>query len=106
MTRRSSWSEVEDTATVEVSVGGPQPGTAPSPSHTRVGQMFISRYHSDYLSPGSAQLPNADYYKHEHHHFYHAGPPKVVQVAVPVTQKPYVVQVGRGLSPSTEWKIM
>ena len=24
---------------------------------------------------------------------YHAGPPKVVQVAVPVTQKPYVVQV-------------
>jgi len=42
---------------------------------------------------GSAQLPNADYYKHEHHHFYHAGPPKVVQVAVPVTQKPYVVQV-------------
>ena len=25
---------------------------------------------------------------------YHAGPPKVVQVAVPVTQKPYVVQVG------------
>ena len=42
---------------------------------------------------GNAQLPNYDYYKHETHHYYHAGPPKVVQVAVPVTQKPYVVQV-------------
>merc|ERR1719445_2532206 len=45
-----------------------------------------------YSAP-AAQLPNYDYYKHDHHHYYHAGPPKVIHVKVPVTQKPYVVQV-------------
>ena len=41
-----------------------------------------------YSAP-AAQLPNYDYYKHDHHHYYHAGPPKVIHVKVPVTQKPY-----------------
>ena len=39
------------------------------------------------------QLPPADYYKHETHHFYHAGPPRVYQVRVPVTQRPVTVHV-------------
>ena len=44
---------------------------------------------SSYSAPAPGQVPDYDYYKHEHHHFYHAGPPKVVHVKVPVTQKPY-----------------
>ena len=39
------------------------------------------------------ELPAADYYKHETHHYYHAGPPRVYKVHVPVTQKPYTVHV-------------
>merc|ERR1719220_1412950 len=46
-----------------------------------------------YTQQAPQQIPNYDYYKHETHHFYHAGPPRVVHVKVPVTQKPYVVQV-------------
>ena len=38
-------------------------------------------------------MPPNDYYKHESHHFYHAGPPRVYQVHVPVTQKPVTVHV-------------
>ena len=38
-------------------------------------------------------MPQNDYYKHESHHFYHAGPPRVYQVHVPVTQKPVTVHV-------------
>merc|ERR1712123_174993 len=41
------------------------------------------------------QLPQLDYSKHETHHYYHAGPPKVIHVRVPVTQKPYIVHVPR-----------
>jgi len=50
-----------------------------------------------YSSPGvqtvAVELPAADYYKHETHHYYHAGPPRVYKVHVPVTQKPYTVHV-------------
>ena len=28
------------------------------------------------------KLPNLDYYKHEQHHYYHAGPPRVFHVKV------------------------
>merc|ERR1711874_874801 len=31
------------------------------------------------------ELPNYDYYKHDHHHYYHAGPPRVFHVKVPVS---------------------
>merc|ERR1711892_524640 len=43
------------------------------------------------------QLPQLDYFKHETHHYYHAGPPKVIHVRVPVTQKPYIVHVPQGV---------
>ena len=55
------------------------------------------------------ELPDYDYYKHEQHHYYHAGPPRVFHVKVyhpasdnyntvdclqvPVTQRPYTVHV-------------
>merc|ERR1712130_997518 len=52
---------------------------------------------ASYSSPGAqtvaVELPAADYYKHETHHYYHAGPPRVYKVHVPVTQKPYTVHV-------------
>merc|ERR1711894_798829 len=46
-----------------------------------------------YNTVQSVELPPNDYYKHETHHFYHAGPPRVYQVQVPVTRKPATVHV-------------
>ena len=42
--------------------------SAPSPSYQTV----------------EVELPDYDYYKHEQHHFYHAGPPRVFHVKVTV----------------------
>ena len=43
-----------------------------------------------YQAPSQVQtvqveLPNYDYYKHDHHHYYHAGPPRVFHVKVQQT---------------------
>merc|ERR1711997_345159 len=56
-------------------------------------------YRPSYSAPAPSyqtvevELPDYDYYKHEQHHYYHAGPPRVYHVKVPVTQKPYTVHV-------------
>merc|ERR1711990_688881 len=58
-------------------------------------------YRPSYSAPAPApsyqtvevELPDYDYYKHEQHHYYHAGPPRVFHVKVPVTQRPYTVHV-------------
>merc|ERR1719435_633171 len=57
---------------------------APAPSYSAPAPSY---------NAPTVQLPPLDYYKHETHHYYHAGPPKVVHVPVAVTQKPYVVHV-------------
>merc|ERR1711997_965990 len=56
-------------------------------------------YRPSYSAPASSyqtvevELPDYDYYKHEQHHYYYAGPPRVFHVKVPVTQRPYTVHV-------------
>merc|ERR1711997_64518 len=56
-------------------------------------------YRPSYSAPAPSyqtvevELPDYDYYKHEQHHYYHAGPPRVFHVKVPVTQRPYTVHV-------------
>merc|ERR1711997_1081109 len=60
-------------------------------------------YRPSYSAPAPSyqtvevELPDYDYYKHEQHHYYHAGPPRVFHVKVPVTQRPYTVHVPQGV---------
>merc|ERR1711974_573326 len=56
--------------------------SAPAPSYSAPSVQSVQ-----------VELPNYDYYKHEQHHYYHAGPPRVFHVKVPVTQRPYTVHV-------------
>merc|ERR1740129_1093594 len=66
---------------------------APSYSAPSYSAPSTSYSAPSYNTVQSVQLPQNDYYKHESHHFYHAGPPRVYQVHVPVTQKPVTVHV-------------
>merc|ERR1712203_305703 len=84
----------------------PAPRASYRPSYSAPAKPSYSAPSTSYSSPSSSysapspsyqtvsvELPAHDYYKHEQHHYYHAGPPRVYHVKVPVTQRPYTVHV-------------
>jgi len=79
----------------DTSYGAPlAPAYSPNPTYDSYNAPAAS-----YRAPVQQvyPVPNLDYYKHETHHYYHAGPPKVIHVRVPVTQRPYTVHVPQGV---------
>merc|ERR1719242_1826929 len=77
-------------------LAAPAPRASYRPSYSAPAKPS---YRPSYSAPASSyqtlevELPDYDYYKHEQHHYYHAGPPRVFHVKVPVTQRPYTVHV-------------
>ena len=64
--------------------------TAPQAPRASYRPSYSAPAKPSYSAPGPSyqtvevELPDYDYYKHEQHHFYHAGPPRVFHVKVTV----------------------
>merc|ERR1711997_329582 len=95
-----SLADLSDSYTAPSAPSAPPAAPAPRASYRpSYSAPAKPSYRPSYSAPAPSyqtvevELPDYDYYKHEQHHYYHAGPPRVFHVKVPVTQKPYTVHV-------------